>query len=91
MGKLTEAVSITNGNLICDATGCDYAEPLENIPPPASLIGKRCPKCGANLLTEADYNAGQQLLAMFANINAEIGPIEESGKAIKLSLNPRAE
>lgn len=38
--------------LKCDADDCDHMETVEAIS--ADLIDKPCPKCGANLLTEAD-------------------------------------
>ena len=41
--------------LKCDAAGCDHVEDVEAITP--ELIGKPCPKCGSNLLTEADCEA----------------------------------
>ena len=47
--------------LQCDAKGCDHREDVHSIE--EGMIGKPCPKCGANLLTEADYQAS---LPMFA-------------------------
>lgn len=41
--------------LKCDAPGCDHVEDVEAIS--RDLIGKACPKCGADLLTEADCEA----------------------------------
>jgi hypothetical protein len=41
--------------LRCDAAGCDHRENVETIT--ESMIGKACPKCGANLLTASDYAA----------------------------------
>ena len=44
-------------SLKCDAAGCGHMEPVAKIE--KSLVGKPCPKCGANLLTEKDYEAGK--------------------------------
>jgi hypothetical protein len=41
--------------LQCDADGCGHLETVPEIS--RDLIGKPCPKCGANLLTEADCEA----------------------------------
>lgn len=41
--------------LKCDAPGCDHVEDVEAIS--RDLIGKPCPKCGADLLTAADCEA----------------------------------
>lgn len=39
--------------LKCDAPGCDHSENVEAIT--ADMVGRPCPKCGSNLLTEADW------------------------------------
>lgn len=41
--------------LKCDADGCDHHETVPEIS--RDLIDKPCAKCGANLLTEADFEA----------------------------------
>lgn len=46
--------------LKCDAVGCDHVEFHEGHIT-LGMIGKECPKCGANLLTEEDYYAGLEL------------------------------
>lgn len=40
--------------LKCDAEGCDHREDVEHITD--ELVGKPCPKCGANLLTQDDWD-----------------------------------
>ena len=39
--------------LKCDALGCDHVEQVEAIT--ADMVGKLCPKCGASLLTQGDW------------------------------------
>ena len=39
--------------LKCDAEGCDHREDVDLIT--AELVGKPCPKCGASLLTQHDW------------------------------------
>jgi hypothetical protein len=39
--------------LKCDAAGCDHRETVGEIT--ADMVGKACPKCGSNLLTEEDW------------------------------------
>ena len=39
--------------LKCDAENCDHVEYVDDIT--EDMIGKECPKCGENLLTEEDY------------------------------------
>lgn len=40
--------------LKCDADGCDHLEHMVEIT--ADMVGKPCPKCGANLLTQHDFD-----------------------------------
>lgn len=40
--------------LKCDADGCDHREVVGLIT--ADMVGRSCPKCGANLLTQGDYD-----------------------------------
>jgi hypothetical protein len=40
--------------LKCDAEGCDHREDVNQIT--ADMVGKPCPKCGANLLTQEDWD-----------------------------------
>ena len=40
--------------LQCDADGCGHREPTPDYGP--HLIGKPCPVCGANLLTQEDFD-----------------------------------
>lgn len=76
--------------LKCDAVGCDHIETVGTIT--AELIGKPCRKCGANLLTEDDFIAGQAWLAVLNAINDTCPPIPDgvSTSRIKMSVNPHA-
>ena len=40
--------------LKCDADGCDHIELHPKLT--ADLVGRLCPKCGADLLTQKDYD-----------------------------------
>jgi len=46
--------------LQCDADGCDHKEFVETIT--EDMIGKECPECGANLLTEDDFKMFEPLM-----------------------------
>lgn len=62
------------GRLRCDAPGCGYVTP-DTKPFAKEMIGLPCPKCGASLLTERDYNAAERLLSVVDTINMIFGPI----------------
>lgn len=61
------------GELHCDASGCGFVMP-EASPWGADLIGTPCPRCGANLLTPADYNRVERMLRFIDFINRIFGP-----------------
>lgn len=56
--------------LKCDALGCDHVGEVPAIT--RELIGTPCPKCGANLLTEADAD---QWLAQVEPLLAFLKPL----------------
>lgn len=75
--------------LQCDAPACDHVEELAEIT--ADLIGKPCPRCGANLLTEEDFIAGRAMLATLEAV-AEVLPTSKSKNPeyVRMSINPHA-
>lgn len=62
------------GELHCDAPGCGYVSP-EALPWGEGLIGLPCPKCGANLLTRADYSRTERMMRVVDFLNRIFGPI----------------
>lgn len=79
--------------LKCDAVGCDHVEFHEGHIT-LGMIGKECPKCGANLLTEEDYYAGLEVgryleLLESLGIVKILGISEEIPEGhTKVSINP---
>lgn len=55
------------GKLHCDACGYDMPEPVAFT---AELIGTPCPKCGADMLTRADFEKTKKLFRIVDRINA---------------------
>ena len=45
--------------LVCDAEGCDYKGDHGELR--QELVGTPCPKCGADLLTQRDFEDGMRL------------------------------
>lgn len=62
------------GRLHCDAIGCGYVAPTPD-PWGPELIGKPCPRCGANLLTRGDYDRTERMIRLVDLINRIFGPI----------------
>lgn len=79
------------GKLKCDATDCDHKEDYGELS--RDLIGKECPKCGANLLTEEDYIAGLRVEAMIGllkDLGLATYATDPDDKSVLMSFNPHA-
>lgn len=61
--------------LNCDAAGCGHVEPVEAII--EADIGRLCPKCGANLLTRADFDYWAANIEPVFRILSEAGLLRE--------------
>ncbi len=51
----------TGHYLRCDRDGCDHQETVPDIT--ETMIGKACPLCGDSLLTQADFDYWQTVVA----------------------------
>jgi hypothetical protein len=58
--------NLNGGNIKCDTSGCGYAEPV-NFTKLNTYVDMPCPRCGAPLLTEADYKATLKLNEFMCN------------------------
>jgi hypothetical protein len=78
-------------NLKCDADGCLHREHVEEYGP--HLIDKPCPICGANLLTQEDFD-GYEPIRVVIQALIDAGHASWSGEEIKspvsFSLNHHA-
>lgn len=86
-----QAVKIVGIRIKCDAAPCDYQETITEIV--ASDVGKPCPQCGNNLLTDEDYIAAKGYLAAMQAMNDvfEIpadAPVDPN--PLLVSVNPHA-
>lgn len=54
----------------CDAAGCDYIDTEARLDDYSQYLNKPCPKCGANLLTQADLDTTLALVATCRAINS---------------------
>lgn len=85
-------INITVSGVKCDTDGCDYRDDSVQLKDYEQWINKPCPKCQANLLTEADYQTIQTVLEVTAEIN-DLGPellatfgLDDSDERVRLQL-----
>ena len=76
-------------SLMCDAPGCDHREDIDVFS--EDLIGKPCPKCGANLLTKDDYDAALPVYAAMDMLEkagfVKGATVDTSGEKAQISFN----
>lgn len=76
------AVTLIIRGLKCDAVGCDFMDP--DAAPDETSLDRPCPKCGANLLTEADLANVRLLQFVTHATNVEMGPQPDGGQWVVL-------
>lgn len=62
-------VNFIGGGIKCDNPECDFVDQEVKIEDYKDWLNKPCPKCGSNLLTQADYDNVQMLLNLVDIIN----------------------
>lgn len=65
----TAAVTYEIGGIKCDLVGCSYEDQSVTVSQYPQWVNRPCPKCGSNLLTEADFNTVQIMIGLTDTIN----------------------
>jgi hypothetical protein len=87
---VTKAIETEVYGLKCDAAGCGYIDKSVSFLDYEKHLNAPCPKCGANLLTEADYQATKLMLAAVEWLNAitpEDAPRTDKPTRIRMDLD----
>lgn len=67
---MEENITYETSGIQCDTEGCDYADPTVTVDDLINWIDKPCPICGANLLTQADYDNFMKLIDAVKLVNS---------------------
>lgn len=70
----------------CDAVPCDYIDMDVTFDQYEQYLNKPCPKCGASLLTQADYENVKMLLALAQMANDLLPPMPDEKPRVKMSI-----
>ena len=73
---MNNVLNYIGGGIKCDNPECDYTDPNVSIEEYGEWLNKPCPKCSANLLTQADYDNVQAIIAAVSAIN-KVFPVPE--------------
>lgn len=63
-------IEIEQQGLKCDAAGCDYTYVFNKVDTYEKYLNAPCPKCGANLLTQEDYDTMMSFLDLVESTNS---------------------
>lgn len=86
---MNEAIILEIGGIKCDTQGCDYRDDSVKVEDYSDWLNKPCTKCGGNLLTQADYDNVQTMLAVAKMMNSIFpAPTEhEELAALKIEMD----
>ncbi|WP_422661678.1 hypothetical protein ACK8P5_26510 (plasmid) [Paenibacillus sp. EC2-1] len=69
---MRDALTVDIKGIKCDNASCDYNDESVKVEDYYTWLNKPCPKCGDNLLTEADYKGVQALIAFTSKLNGYV-------------------
>ncbi|MEK3955646.1 hypothetical protein [Psychrobacillus sp. FSL K6-1464] len=76
--------------LKCDNSACDYKDKSIKLEQYESYINAPCPACGSSLLTQADYDQVQSIIAMMEDVNSKVTsgefPVSPNGEKASVSF-----
>ncbi len=72
---MKEAIQFSVGGIKCDNPTCDYMDQAVELKDYPNWLNKPCPKCGSNLLTQADYDNVQAIIELTGIINQSLGSV----------------
>lgn len=81
---MKDALELDIHGIKCDA--CDYRDDEVKVEDYDKWLNKPCPKCGANLLTEADYNNVKMLIAITNSFNGIFPQREDDEEVSTMSI-----
>lgn len=84
---MNDTITIEVSGLKCDAPNCDYYDHEAKYENYEKYVNKPCPKCGANLLTEADMRTCKLMEAAAAVVNATTTVPDGSRNTIRTRMH----
>ena len=75
---MKDAIQFAIGGIKCDNPSCDYMDHSVELKDYSNWLNKPCPKCGSNLLTQADYDNVKAIVELAEIMNKSIGPVADN-------------
>ena len=80
-------ISVTSMGIKCDTPSCDFVDMSVKVEDYHLWLNRPCPKCGANLLTQADYDTLQKQLKRAEMINKLKLPEHMQHPRVRMTCN----
>jgi hypothetical protein len=81
---MANPVELNISGIKCDA--CDFNDMSVKVEEYSEWVNKPCPKCGANLLTEADYNNVKMLMEIAKITNSALPSNELTEERVSMEV-----
>ena len=81
---MNNALELNIYGIKCDA--CDYRNSNVKVEEYEKWLNKHCPKCGANLLTEEDFNNVKMLMSFTEEINKILPKRKDDDEIVSMSI-----
>jgi hypothetical protein len=82
-----QAITYEIGGLECDAEGCDYEDTEAKFEEYDKYLNQPCPKCGANLLTEADLKSTRLMVGAANLLNEFLGEQPDGQEVLNVAID----
>mgnify|MGYP000959964872 CR=1 FL=1 len=84
---MDKALSLEIKGIKCDTEGCDFKDMSVEVEDYKDWLNKPCPKCGGNLLTQADFDKVSYLIRTAELINKTYPKPKKDELIISMKIN----
>lgn len=83
---MKDALDLKISGIKCDNTECDFIDNTIKVDEYENWLNKPCPKCGQNLLTQADYDNVKLLFKLTNKFNKMLPKRKDDEKDAHMSM-----
>lgn len=83
---MKDALRVGISGIKCDTPTCDFIDMDVKVEEYPQWLNKPCPKCGANLLTQEDYNTVTVMMDMMKMMNSIFPQVEDSSPDVSMRV-----
>lgn len=83
---MKDAAELNIKGIKCDNPECDFKDDDAKFEDYNKWLNKSCPKCGANLLTQEDFDNTMMLLSMVHCLNEILPPLNNDKEIVTANI-----